>query len=152
MILALCFRLAACIHLYLYVYAPSDILIRYLRSSTGGRWAFPISAALSAGYLAATTRLTSILEPGGPGWLNLVTLFCAWKAVKFVVMGVLSACRCCFGPRYATTGPSVSLEKWSDLHREEHRAWRKRSSVGPWALGSMLRPGCATSRNCSHRL
>jgi hypothetical protein len=90
MILALCFRLAASIHWYLYAYAPSNILIRYLRSSTGGRWAFPISAALTAGYLAATVGLTSILESGGPGWLNLVTLVCAWNAMKFMLMGVVS--------------------------------------------------------------
>lgn len=90
MILVLCFRLAGSIHWYLYAYAPTNILTRYLRSPDGQKWAFPISAALTAGYLASTAGLTTILESGGPGWLNLVTLVWAWNAMKFGLMGVLS--------------------------------------------------------------
>ncbi|WP_235736801.1 hypothetical protein [Nocardioides alcanivorans] len=88
MILALSFRLAGSIHRYLFAYAPSNVLIRYLRSATGRRWAFPISAVLTAGYLAATAGLTTILEAGGPGWFSLVALTCAWNAIKFAWVGV----------------------------------------------------------------
>lgn len=88
MILALCFRLAGSIHWYLCAYAPSNILIRYFRSPDGRRRAFPFSAAITAGYLAATAGLTAIIESGGPGWINLVVLTCAWNAIKFATFAV----------------------------------------------------------------
>lgn len=100
MILALCFRLAGSIHWYLCAYAPSNILIRYLRSPVGRRWALPVSAALAVAYIVATAGLTEVIEAGGPGWLNLVALTCAWNAIKFswaalysVVVGLGRAAR-----------------------------------------------------------
>lgn len=91
MILALCFRLAGSIHWYLCAYAPSNILIRYLRSPVGRRWALPVSAALAVAYLVATAGLTEVIEAGGPGWLNLVALTCAWNAIKFGLFALASA-------------------------------------------------------------
>lgn len=91
MILALCFRLAGSIHWYLCAYAPSNILIRYLRSPVGRRWALPVSAALAVAYLVATAGLTEVIEAGGPGWLNLVALTCAWNAIKFGLSALASA-------------------------------------------------------------
>lgn len=93
MILALSVRLAGRIHWYLYAYAPSNILIRHLRSSGGRSWAFPISAALAAGYLTATVELTAIIDAGGPGWLNLIALTCAWNAIKYTIVGLEGAGR-----------------------------------------------------------
>lgn len=85
MILALSIRLASKIHAYMYAYAPSNVLIRYLRSAEGRRWALPVSAALAVGYLVATAGLNVIIESGSPGWLNLVTLTCCWNAIKFAM-------------------------------------------------------------------
>lgn len=88
MILALCFRLAGSTHRYLFAYAPSNVLIRYLRSAAGQWWAVPVLVALAAAYLLATSELTEIIESGGPGWLNLVVLTCAWNAIKFATFAV----------------------------------------------------------------
>lgn len=83
MILGLSVRLVATIHGYLYAYAPSNVLIRYLRSPGGCAWALPISVALAAGYLAATAGITAIIDSGGPGWLNMLGLVCVWNSIKF---------------------------------------------------------------------
>lgn len=82
MILVLSVRLARRIYWYLSACAPSNALIRYLRAPAGRRWAFPISLAVAAGYLAVLVGLTAIIEAGGPGWLNLVAFICAWNAIK----------------------------------------------------------------------
>jgi hypothetical protein len=94
MILASSLRLAGTIHGYLYAYAPSNILARYLRSPGRRKWAFAVSTTLSAGYLASSAGLTAIIEAGGPGWLNLLVLTCAWDAIKFFVVGGASFCAC----------------------------------------------------------
>jgi len=88
MILALSIRLAGRTHAYLYAYAPSNVFIRYLRSDEGRRWALPFSAALAAGYLAATAGLNTIIESGGHGWLNMAAALCGWNAIKFAWVGV----------------------------------------------------------------
>lgn len=90
MILTLSVRLVAKIHGFLYAYAPSNVLIRYLRSPGGRAWALPISVALAAGYLAATVGITAIIESGGPAWLNLVVLTCAWNAIKLAWLALFS--------------------------------------------------------------
>lgn len=91
MILVLSFRLAGRIHRYLYTYAPSNILIRHLRSPSGQKWALPISAVLGVAYFSATVRLTTLIEAGGPGWLNLIALISAWNAIKLTWVALASA-------------------------------------------------------------
>lgn len=91
MILSLSIRLAGTIHQILYVHAPSNVLIRHLRSPNGRRWALLVSSALAVGYAAVTAGLTSRIGSGASGWLNLVTLVCAWNAIKFAWLALASA-------------------------------------------------------------
>jgi hypothetical protein len=83
-------QLAGRISRYLYAYAPSNILIRYLRSAANQRWALLVATALTAGYLAAAAGLNALIDSGGPGWLNLVALACAWNFIKFAWMVLAS--------------------------------------------------------------
>ncbi|MDP9823290.1 hypothetical protein J2S59_003099 [Nocardioides massiliensis] len=83
MIVMLSVRLAANVHAYLGAYAPSNILIRHLRTPNGRWWALPVSIALTSAYMAATAGLNSAVEAGAPGWLNAATALCAWNAIKF---------------------------------------------------------------------
>lgn len=89
MVLALSVRLAGAIHTYLYAYAPSNVLIRYLRSAGGRKWALPASLACTIGYLAATAGLTAVLNAGAPGWLNILGLVAAWNTIKFAGLATL---------------------------------------------------------------
>lgn len=101
MVLAFSIRLAGVIHAYLHVYGPTNVLIRYLRSAEGRKWALPLSLAFTIGYLAATVGLTAALNAGAPGWLNILGLVAAWNAVKFACLAaleVLLALRWATGP------------------------------------------------------
>lgn len=124
MILTLSFRFAGSIHRYLYAYAPSNVLIRHLRSPAGRKWAAPISAAVTAGYLAVGVGLTAVIDSGGPGWLNLVVLTCAWNAIKFMWLTALSI-------------PSILARALRHVARRwERRSFDKR---GPGDLGHLIR-------------
>lgn len=83
MILMLAVRLAAAAHRYLDVYAPTNILIRTLRTTEAQRLTLPVSAVLVLAYGLLGAWLTSIIDSGGPGWLNPLALLCAWNTIKF---------------------------------------------------------------------
>lgn len=90
MILMLSVRLAAAAHAYLDAYAPTNILIRTLRDPCRRRLAFPVSAVLAVSYGLLGAWLTSIIDSGGPGWLNPLALLCAWNTIKFAWVAVAS--------------------------------------------------------------
>ena len=90
MILMLSVRLAAAAHRYLDAYAPTNILIRALRDPGGQRLAFQVSVVLAVAYGLLGAWLTSIINSGGPGWLNPLALLCAWNTIKFAWVAVAS--------------------------------------------------------------
>ncbi len=91
MILMLSVRLAATAHAYVDAYAPTNILIRTLRTTEAQRLALPISALLVIAYGLLGAWLTSIIDSGGPAWLNPLALLCAWNTIKFAWVAVASA-------------------------------------------------------------
>lgn len=83
MILMLSVRLAATVHAYLDAYAPTNILIRAMRDPDRQRLAFPVSGLLTLAYGLVGAWLTTIINSGGPGWLNPLAFLCAWNTIKF---------------------------------------------------------------------
>ncbi len=55
----------------------------------GLKWGVP-AMLLAAPYIAAAKLLTDHIEQGGPGWLHLVVLLCAWNALKMLWLGPMS--------------------------------------------------------------
>ena len=90
MLLVLSVRLAATIRYYLQAFAPTNILLRHLRTRGGLKWAVPAALLLVPTYLIAAAITTAVIADGGPGWLNLVALTCIWNAMKFTWLGVLT--------------------------------------------------------------
>ena len=90
MLLTLSVRLAATIHYSLQAFAPTNILLRHLRTRVALKWAIPAALLLVPTYLIAAAIATTVIDDGGPGWLNLVLLTCIWNAMKLACMGVLS--------------------------------------------------------------
>ena len=90
MLLMLSVRLAATIHNYLQAYAPTNILLRHLRTRGGLKWAVPAALLLVPTYLFAAAIATTVIDDGGPGWLNLVVLTCIWNAMKLAWLTLLS--------------------------------------------------------------
>lgn len=60
-----------------------------IRTRRGLKWGIP-AMLLAAPYLLATNYCLTLIEDGGPGWLNLVVLLFCWSALKFVVVGPIS--------------------------------------------------------------
>lgn len=70
-------------------YMPTNILLDLIRSRRGLKWGVP-AMLLAAPYLLAASICTSVAVSGGPGWLNLVVLWCVWNAMKFTMIGPIS--------------------------------------------------------------
>lgn len=77
------------IRYFLRRYMPTNILLDLIRTRRGLKWGIP-AMLLAAPYLLAASVCTSIIEDGGPGWLNLLVLLFIWNALKFVWIGPVS--------------------------------------------------------------
>ncbi len=86
------FRLiwAASVHTYSILnYAPTNLLIAATRTRRGLRWGIP-AMLLAIPYLLAAYWCVTTIEAGGPGWLNLVVLLCAWNSIKLTLNGPIT--------------------------------------------------------------
>ncbi|SEE59927.1 hypothetical protein SAMN04488561_1899 [Jiangella alba] len=66
--------------------APSNVLIRCVRTSRPTIGAAAALCALALGCVAAVHAISLAIATGAPGWLNLVVLVLAWDAIKFFGM------------------------------------------------------------------
>lgn len=71
-------------------YMPTNILLDALRTRRGLKWSVP-AMLLSIPYLFAASICTALIDGGASGWLYVVALVCIWNALKFIVMGPVSA-------------------------------------------------------------
>lgn len=71
-------------------YAPSNIALDALRTRRGHKWGIPAALVLVPAYLYAASFTTTLIEHGGPAWLNLIVLTLIWSALKFAVMAPVS--------------------------------------------------------------
>jgi hypothetical protein len=84
------YKLCSAVAFYLRVYAPTNIALDSLRSRRGLKWALPASLVLTPTYWGAGYAVATLIENGGPGWLNLVVGLLAWNGIKFAMLGVWS--------------------------------------------------------------
>jgi hypothetical protein len=85
--------LAAFTHKLLQAYAPSNVLIRCVRTSRPTIGAAAALCVLALGCVAAVHAISLAIATGAPGWLNLVVLVLAWDAIKFFGMVALLSLR-----------------------------------------------------------
>ena len=80
-------------HRYLQTYAPSNVLVRRVRSM---RARLPTAAgllALACVLLTAMHVAAEAVAAEAPGWLNLVVLVLAWDAIKVGCLGLAVGAR-----------------------------------------------------------
>lgn len=70
-------------------FMPTNIVLDALRTRRGLKWGVP-AMLLAVVYLYVASVMTTLIEGGGPEWLNLVMLVCIWNALKFIVHGPVS--------------------------------------------------------------
>lgn len=88
--LSLSFRLAAAIHGYLALYMPTNRAIDWLRSPRGLKWAIPVALVATPAYLFVMSVCMTLIERGGPGYLNALVMMFAWNALKFAATGLVT--------------------------------------------------------------
>lgn len=86
---SLLWNLSAAICGYLRFYMPTNRVVDWLRGRLGLKWAIPVSLIATLSYLFALSVCATIVEQGGPAYLNLLVLLFAWNAIKFAATGVL---------------------------------------------------------------
>lgn len=84
--------IASFIYSLLQRYAPSNIVLRWVRSRRGLKWGVP-AMLLALPYLGLALWCSSLVAGGGPAWLNLLVLLGLWNAMKFLVIGPTSVVR-----------------------------------------------------------
>lgn len=70
-------------------YMPTSIALDAIRIRRGLKRGIP-AMPLAAPYLLAANYCMTVIDGGGPGWLNLLVLLFCWNALKFLIMGPVS--------------------------------------------------------------
>lgn len=91
---SLFWNLSAALNGYMRFYMPTNRALDWLRTPRGLKWAIPVALVATPAYLFAMSVCATIVERGGPGYLNALVLIFAWNSIKFAVMGVLTPVRC----------------------------------------------------------
>lgn len=83
----------ALMHRYLATYAPTNLLVRQVRTQEP-RWNTTVLVAgLAIGLLVIMHVVAGVVANGAPGWLNLVVLVLAWDAIKLGLAAALCVVR-----------------------------------------------------------
>lgn len=85
-----CIHLAAAIRGYMAFYMPTNRAIDWLRSPRGLKWAIPVALVATPTYLFAMSVCITIIDSGGPGYLNVLVMLFAWNALKFAAVAVVT--------------------------------------------------------------
>ena len=88
--LTMLWNLSAALRGYLRFYMPTNRLIDWLRSPRGLRWAIPVAATASVGYLYAMGVCADLAQAPSLDWLNVLVMLCFWNAVKFAWTALVS--------------------------------------------------------------
>lgn len=91
--LTLIWNLSAALNGYMRFYMPTNIAIDLLRTPRGLKWAIPVALVATPAYLLAMSVCATIVERGGPGYLNVLVFLFAWSALKFAAVAVLTPFR-----------------------------------------------------------
>lgn len=68
---------------------PSNIMLDRIRTRRGLLWGAP-AMMLALPYLAVAYWCNTLIEDGGPGWLNIIVLLGIWNAFKMLAIGPIS--------------------------------------------------------------
>src|SRR4051794_25292537 len=91
--LALSIHLAAAIRGCMAYYMPTNRAVDWLRAPRGLKWAIPVALVATPAYLFAMSVCATIVERGGPGYVNVLVFLFAWNSIKFAALGAVTPFR-----------------------------------------------------------
>ena len=67
-------------------FMPTNIALDALHTRRGLKWGVP-AMLIAVPYALAAALCAGLVEAGGSGWLNLLTVLFVWNALKFIIAG-----------------------------------------------------------------
>jgi hypothetical protein len=67
-------------------FMPTNIALDALHTRRGLKWGVP-AMLIAVPYIFAAMLSAGLVEAGGSGWLNLLTVLFVWNALKFIIAG-----------------------------------------------------------------
>lgn len=92
MLIYLLWALSIRVRNFLRIWAPTNILLDYLRTRHGAK-RDGTAILVGLGYLALTVGCARVVEQGWPGWLYLAFWLFLWNAAKFLLFPPIEAGR-----------------------------------------------------------
>lgn len=83
---------AARAYYFLRRFMPINILLDAIHTRRGLKWGLP-ATLLAVPYAFAAVYCVGLVEAGGAGWLNILSLMFMWNALKVLVAGPVSLIR-----------------------------------------------------------
>lgn len=83
-------NLSVALRSYLRYYMPTNRAVDWLCTRRDLKWAVPVSLIAMSLYLFATSVCATVVDGGGPGYLNVLAILFFWNAVKFAGLGILA--------------------------------------------------------------
>lgn len=71
---------------------PTNILLDAIHTRRGLKWGMP-AMLLAVPYALAAVFCVGMVEAGGSGWLNVLSLLFAWNALKILAAGPVTLVR-----------------------------------------------------------
>ncbi len=71
-------------------YMATNRATDWLRTRRGLKWAIRVAIVATPTYLFAMSVCMTLIERGGPGYLNVLVLLFFWNGMKFAWLAVLS--------------------------------------------------------------
>ena len=75
-------------HRYLLLYAPSNVLIRRVRTAAPALSTAAALLAVASSLMVALKVVSDAVAAGAPGWLNLVVLVLAWDVLRIGLLAL----------------------------------------------------------------
>lgn len=100
-------------HRYVVLYAPSNVLIRRVRSSRPAPSTVGAAVAVVVALILAVKVSSDAVAAGAPGWLNFVVLVLAWDAIKWGVLAVGLVLRYAWTAVFRRVSVSIRALPWT---------------------------------------
>jgi small-conductance mechanosensitive channel len=113
--------LTARAHYFFRRFMPTNIALDAIHTRRGLKWAVP-AMLVAVPYALAAALCAGLVETGGSGWLNVLTVLFVWNALKFVVAGPAALLRLLAVRRREARARRLTGADSPEIQRVQHPA------------------------------
>jgi hypothetical protein len=108
-------------HFSLRRFMPTNIALDAIHKRRGLKWGVP-AMLVAVPYALAAVLCAGLVEAGGSGWLNVLTVLFVWNALKFVIAGPATLLRLLAVRRREARAPRLADADSLDIQRMQPSA------------------------------